>query len=148
MYGLIEAQPYALTMQQDLIREVTAAAPEFVVEVDAYGSWIPHEGAPNRIFTWWSGYWLRSPVRGQWKSGYRLAGRHQRGSDCAMVRLRGRNRRVQGRRAPGSIVLSPRLAFLKYPQARWAAPIPRASRSPSLKVHDLSMPPTGPGITE
>ena len=56
MYGLTEIQPFALTMQEDMIREVTAAAPEFVVEVDSFGSWMPHEGAPSRIFAWWLGY--------------------------------------------------------------------------------------------
>jgi hypothetical protein len=56
MYGLMESQPYALTMQQDMIREVTSAAPEFVVEVAGNMSWLRDEKSPTRIFEWWSAY--------------------------------------------------------------------------------------------
>jgi len=56
MYGLMESQPYALTMQEDMIREVTTAAPEFVVEVAGNTSWLRDKKSPARIFEWWSGY--------------------------------------------------------------------------------------------
>jgi hypothetical protein len=56
MYGLMESQPYALTMQEDLIREVTADAPEFVVEVAELTSWQRDEESPTRIFDWWETY--------------------------------------------------------------------------------------------
>jgi hypothetical protein len=56
MYGLMESQPYALTMQQDMIREVSAAAPEFVVEVAELTSWQRDEDSPTQIFDWWSAY--------------------------------------------------------------------------------------------
>ena len=56
MYGLMEAQPYALFMQDDLIREVSNASPEFVVEVAGNMSWLRDEKSPTRIFEWWSSY--------------------------------------------------------------------------------------------
>ncbi len=56
MYGLMESQPYALSMQEDMIREITLAAPEFVVEVAGNKSWLRNEKSPTRIFAWWSGY--------------------------------------------------------------------------------------------
>jgi hypothetical protein len=56
MYGLMESQPYALSMQQDMIREVTSAAPEFVVEVAGHKSWARGEKSQTRIFEWWSEY--------------------------------------------------------------------------------------------
>lgn len=55
-YGLMESQPYALTMQEDMIREVTVTAPEFVVEVAGNKSWLRDEKSPTRIFEWWSSY--------------------------------------------------------------------------------------------
>jgi hypothetical protein len=56
MYPLMESQPYALAMQEDMIREVTAAAPEFVVEAGGHTSWLRSPASPGRIFDWWSGY--------------------------------------------------------------------------------------------
>lgn len=55
-YGLMESQPYALTMQRDMIQEVTAAAPEFVVDVLVSTSWQRDEDSPTLIFDWWPGY--------------------------------------------------------------------------------------------
>jgi hypothetical protein len=56
MYPLMETQPYALAMQDDMIREVTAAAPEFVVEAGGNDSWLRSPASLSRIFDWWSGY--------------------------------------------------------------------------------------------
>ena len=56
MYPLMEPQPYALTMQEDMIREVTAAAPEFIVEAGGHMSWLRSPASQSRIFDWWSGY--------------------------------------------------------------------------------------------
>ena len=53
MYSLMESQPYAPVMQVELIREVTAAAPEFVVEVGGDASW---QKLPAPVFAWWAGY--------------------------------------------------------------------------------------------
>jgi hypothetical protein len=56
MYGLMESQPYALTMQEDMIREVKAAAPEYMVEVGVPTSWLRQRDSPIRIFEWWGDY--------------------------------------------------------------------------------------------
>lgn len=56
MYGLMEAQPYALTMQNEMIGEVEAAAPEYVVQVSGNASWLQDEQSPTRIFDWWYAY--------------------------------------------------------------------------------------------
>ena len=55
-YGLMEPQPYALTMQNEMIREIEASAPEFVVQVVADESWLREPESPTRIFDWWSSY--------------------------------------------------------------------------------------------
>lgn len=56
MYGLMEAQPYALTMQEDMIAEVEAASPQFVVQVSGNVSWLQFPQSPTRIFEWWYKY--------------------------------------------------------------------------------------------
>jgi len=56
MYGLMEAQPYALTMQNEMIGEVETAAPEYVVQVSGEASWLQDEHSPTRIFDWWYKY--------------------------------------------------------------------------------------------
>lgn len=58
-YGMMEDQPYALTMQNEMIHEVEAAAPEFVVRVVAPESWLQVDESPTRIFDWWSEYGAR-----------------------------------------------------------------------------------------
>src|SRR5262249_33125155 len=40
MYGLMENQPYAHTMQETAIREIEASAPRYVVVVDIVESWL------------------------------------------------------------------------------------------------------------
>jgi hypothetical protein len=55
-YGMMEAQPYALTMQNDMIRDLEAAAPEYVVFVNALNSWMRQADSPARIFEWWDTY--------------------------------------------------------------------------------------------
>jgi len=59
MYGLMEAQPYALVMQNEMIREVEAVAPEYVVQVSGNASWLQDEQSPAGIFTWWYAYAAR-----------------------------------------------------------------------------------------
>jgi len=56
MYGLTEAQPFALDMQQDLIRELEAAKPEYLVMVNVDMSWTRHPGSPTALFDWYSLY--------------------------------------------------------------------------------------------
>jgi len=56
MYGLMEPQPYALTMQNDMIREVETNAPEFIVYVAGDESWLRQTDSPKRLDDWWSAY--------------------------------------------------------------------------------------------
>ncbi len=53
MYALMESQPYAASMREDMIREVTASAPEFVVEIAEDD---PQRRLPEQISQWWSSY--------------------------------------------------------------------------------------------
>lgn len=56
MYALMEDHPYALRMQQDLIREVETNRPTFLVFVTEPMSWLRQRGAPGVIFDWLEPY--------------------------------------------------------------------------------------------
>jgi hypothetical protein len=56
MYGLTEAQPFALEMQQDLIAELEAAKPEYLVMVNVEFSWARHPDSPTALFDWYRLY--------------------------------------------------------------------------------------------
>ena len=56
MYGLMESQPYALTMQNELISEVENAQPDYVVVVMNTMSWLRQQNSPSKIFDWWKAY--------------------------------------------------------------------------------------------
>ena len=56
MYGLMEPQAHALDMQQEMIREVETAQPEFVVYVPGNESWLKQPGSANQIFDWAGAY--------------------------------------------------------------------------------------------
>jgi len=56
MYGLMEAQPYALAMQNEIIGEVEQNAPQYVVWVAGDMSWLRRPQSPPRIFDWWQAY--------------------------------------------------------------------------------------------
>ncbi len=57
MYPLMEQQPYALKMQEDMIGEIERARPEYVVYVDDPLSWLARRGSVRKIFEWWNAYW-------------------------------------------------------------------------------------------
>lgn len=65
MYGLMEAQPYALAMQNEMTKEVEASAPQFVVQVSGNASWLQNQQSPTLVFDWWYQYGARN---------YRLVG--------------------------------------------------------------------------
>lgn len=52
MYALTERQPYARRMREEMIREVQAAAPEFVVIVFVSASWLAQGDPPEPILQW------------------------------------------------------------------------------------------------
>lgn len=51
-YGLVENQPFAERMQREMIAEIEAADPSYVVFVGVRWSWIPSRNAPTRMFEW------------------------------------------------------------------------------------------------
>ncbi|MFQ5828420.1 MAG: ArnT family glycosyltransferase [Candidatus Methylomirabilia bacterium] len=56
VYGLMEPQPYALRMHQEMIREIESARPEFIVYVNVAFSWLRLPDSPNLIFDWTGQY--------------------------------------------------------------------------------------------
>ena len=55
-YPLMELQPYAPAMQREMIKEIEAAAPRFLVFVSATSSWIARPGSDRTIFGWFEAY--------------------------------------------------------------------------------------------
>ena len=56
MYGLMEAQPYAARMQDEMIREVEAAKPAYLVFVGSAMSWLAGPDSGTRILSWANAY--------------------------------------------------------------------------------------------
>jgi len=57
MYGLMEDQPYAITMQNEFIRDIENAQPEYVVFVKYQTSWTQiSEISSFTILHWWAAY--------------------------------------------------------------------------------------------
>jgi hypothetical protein len=55
-YGLMEAQPYALKMQQEMIDEIERARPEMIVFVNVPDSWMKKRESNGHIFDWANAY--------------------------------------------------------------------------------------------
>ena len=55
-YGLMEDHPHARTMQDEMIREIEAADPRFLVYVNVPFSWARTPRSPTRIFEWFRDY--------------------------------------------------------------------------------------------
>src|SRR3989454_1079523 len=56
MYPLMEDQPYASRMQRQMIDEIEAARPRFVVLVNASASWNVRPQSDRTLFEWWERY--------------------------------------------------------------------------------------------
>jgi hypothetical protein len=56
MYGLMEPQPYALRMQEELVHDLESRRPQFIVDVDVSTSWLRRENSSTRILDWWDAY--------------------------------------------------------------------------------------------
>src|SRR5207245_10754981 len=56
MYPLMEDQPYAARMQHQMIDEIEAARPRFVVLVNASASWNVRPQSDRTLFEWWARY--------------------------------------------------------------------------------------------
>jgi len=55
-YGLMEEQPFARQMQDEMIREIETNAPEFIVFADNPLSWARKPDSDPKIFHWWDSY--------------------------------------------------------------------------------------------
>jgi hypothetical protein len=55
-YPLMEPRPYALQMQEEFIRDVESANPEYLVMVNAASSWLRQPSSYNRLLDWLPGY--------------------------------------------------------------------------------------------
>lgn len=55
-YPLMEPQPFALKMQEDMIREIGENPPEFLVFVAIQASWLVQPGSNKHVFEWVNGY--------------------------------------------------------------------------------------------
>lgn len=55
-YGLMEAQKYAIQMQQEMIREIERARPKFLIFVVMPDSWLQRPDSERSIFNWASEY--------------------------------------------------------------------------------------------
>ncbi|MBK5276299.1 MAG: glycosyltransferase family 39 protein [Desulfuromonadales bacterium] len=56
MYGLMENQPYAEKMQMQLIREIEATRPKYIVDVNVAKSWLTQSSSLHKILDWKDGY--------------------------------------------------------------------------------------------
>jgi 4-amino-4-deoxy-L-arabinose transferase-like glycosyltransferase len=55
-YGLMEPQPYALTMQKEMIGELERSKPAYLVFVDYENSWASFSSSDRTIFKWFADY--------------------------------------------------------------------------------------------
>ncbi len=55
-YALVEPQPYAARMQQEFIRGIEAADPDYIVYVFVVTSWCKSDDAPRDVFKWFPRY--------------------------------------------------------------------------------------------
>ncbi len=55
-YALMEDQPYALQMQDEMISQIEQARPKFLVFVSINTSWLAMGNSSKRIFEWFEGY--------------------------------------------------------------------------------------------
>jgi Dolichyl-phosphate-mannose-protein mannosyltransferase len=58
-YALMEPHPYAASMQRQMIREIEAHNPRFVVFVKVMNSWLITTGSDQAIFQWFAEYQKR-----------------------------------------------------------------------------------------
>lgn len=52
MYGLMENQPHAAQMQLDMIREIEAVRPKYVVMTNVQASWLLQPSSPRILMNW------------------------------------------------------------------------------------------------
>jgi hypothetical protein len=57
MFPLMEVQPYALKMQEEMIAQIETNQPEYVVYANDDLSWLKWSRSELRILDWWKNYW-------------------------------------------------------------------------------------------
>jgi hypothetical protein len=55
-YGLMEDQPYSLTMQKEMIAEIEKTKPEYMIFVNVSTSWLVRSKSNKLIFNWFNNY--------------------------------------------------------------------------------------------
>jgi hypothetical protein len=60
VYPLMEEHPYALKMQEEMIRDIERARPEYLIYIDDEFSWLTRSGSERKIFDWWKEYWAEN----------------------------------------------------------------------------------------
>jgi hypothetical protein len=58
-YALMEPQPYAVSMQREMIREIETVEPRFVIFVRVWTSWLMRPESDQTIFRWFDEYQKR-----------------------------------------------------------------------------------------
>jgi hypothetical protein len=63
-YAMMESQPYALQMQNEMISDIESVQPEYLVMFTVPTSWVRRDDSPSRLFDWWdeSGMARYTPV--------------------------------------------------------------------------------------
>jgi hypothetical protein len=56
---LMEPQPYAVSMQREMIREIETVEPRFVIFVRVWTSWLMRPESDQTIFRWFDEYQKR-----------------------------------------------------------------------------------------
>ncbi len=114
-YALMEDHPWALDMQQEMIRDIEEGKPAYLVSVNMASSWLPHPTSHGLLFKWAASYLpahyeqvglVQVPVRGApvflWgTTAERLVVRTPGGlgfrrPSISILRRRGFNRGVSG----------------------------------------------------
>jgi hypothetical protein len=60
----MEPQPFALKMQEEMIREIEQANPRYVVFVSVATSWLQRRDSHRRIFEWFDQYQRQLRLQG------------------------------------------------------------------------------------
>ena len=55
-YGMMEPQPFARRMQEEMIHDIETTQPGFIIFVDAPMSWFRQPDSDLRILNWWNSY--------------------------------------------------------------------------------------------
>jgi hypothetical protein len=110
VYPLMEAQPFALKMQQEMGAEIERARPEYVVFVEDKYSWLTRPDSHQAIFDWWKNYWVANldlvktlTVEGEQQGE---AGKEARTKSTVLILKRKENTRNQ-KAALGTGTISP-----------------------------------------